>query len=684
VLPEFYVPHPARLNPNLATAREHSKAWATSMGVLDSEGPDGALIWDERRFDAMDYALLCAYTHPDASAEKLNLITDWYVWVFFFDDHFLDTYKRSGDLAGARDYLARLSAFMPAGETAEIPEPVNPVERGLADLWTRTVPSMSVDWRDRFAETTRHLLDESLWELANINENRIPNPIEYIQMRRRVGGAPWSANLVEFAVGTAVPAEAAGTRPLHVLRDTFSDSVHLRNDIFSYQRETEEEGEVNNGVLVIETFMDLDPQQAADLVNDILTSRLHQFENTVLTELPALFEEHGLRLEQRAAVLAYVKGLQDWQSGGHECHLRSSRYMNQGAERQGLGTSASRVVLSLANAGPGVRKTVGLGPDDVEGSLDLPTFYLPFPAKLNPRVDLARRTAKAWAGQMGMLGHPGLWDEAGFDAIDIGLFAALTHPTAPAEALELVTKWDVWAFAFDDYFAQVCLLRRDVAGARLLVDRLRMCVETELAVPANPVERGLADLWARSSSGIDAEGVLEYASGALWEVANAAQSRVADPMDYIEMRRRSSGAKLAVSLIRLAGGQGGQEEVPAELLDAFADSVGLRNDIFSYPKEMACEGGIGNGVLIVKRFLGCDLASAVHVVNDLITSRVKQLETAHLTGLWDWIAGDHHWYGRTGRYAVADRREVLTFSRGPTGLGTSAARILPIPGGVAR
>jgi germacradienol/geosmin synthase len=36
-----------------------------------------------------------------------------------------------------------------------------------------------------------------LWELANINQNRVSNPIEYIEMRRKVGGAPWSADLVE-------------------------------------------------------------------------------------------------------------------------------------------------------------------------------------------------------------------------------------------------------------------------------------------------------------------------------------------------------------------------------------------------------------------------------------------------------------------------------------------------------
>ena len=45
-------------------------------------------------------------------------------------------------------------------------------------------------WRIRFAESTQALLDESLWELANIQRNRIANPIEYIEMRRKVGGAP--------------------------------------------------------------------------------------------------------------------------------------------------------------------------------------------------------------------------------------------------------------------------------------------------------------------------------------------------------------------------------------------------------------------------------------------------------------------------------------------------------------
>jgi germacradienol/geosmin synthase len=102
-LPDFYMPWSARLNPNLEAARVHSKAWAYEMGILGSpEETQGSLIWDERTFDAHDYALLCSYTHPDASGPELDLVTDWYVWVFFFDDHFLELYKRTQYMAGIK------------------------------------------------------------------------------------------------------------------------------------------------------------------------------------------------------------------------------------------------------------------------------------------------------------------------------------------------------------------------------------------------------------------------------------------------------------------------------------------------------------------------------------------------------------------------------------------------------
>ncbi|GAA1273533.1 terpene synthase [Planotetraspora silvatica] len=732
-LPDFYVPYPARLNPHLETARAHTKRWADGMGMLDAE----LGVWNEEQLDAMDYGLMCAYTHPDAPAPELDLITDWYVWVFFFDDHFLELFKRSGDTDGAKEYLDRLPAFMPADPGTDMPEPVNPVERGLADLWTRTVPGMSADWRLRFAESTKNLLDESLWELSNINAGRVANPMEYIEMRRRVGGAPWSANLVEHAVGAQIPARVARTRPLCVLRDAFSDAVHLRNDLFSYQREVEEEGELSNGVLVFERFLGLDTQQAADAVNDLLTSRLHQFENTTLTELSPLFDEHALDPAERMAVLAYVKGLQDWQSGGHEWHLRSSRYMNGAAGEAsgpvlggptGLGTSSARISLAAGVTGAGGPRNHTHVPYQDVGPLPLPEIVMPYGVSLNPHLDAARRESWEWAGRMGFydplpqLAGAGLWTARKNEGFDFALCAAGIDPDAPGAELTLSAEWLTWGTYSDDYFPAVFGSSRDMAGARVFNGRLSLFMPLDLGVtpePVNPVERALADLWARTASDMTSEArsqfrtAVERMTGSwLWELANHIQNRIPDPIDYVEMRRRTFGSDLTRALARLAHGR----HVPREIYEtrtilglenATADYACLLNDLFSYQKEIQFEGELHNCVLVVQSFFGCDAGRAADIVADLMTSRIRQFEhlvaaelpvlfddhdldgearqvlTAYAEELKDWMAAILLWHQKTSRYVESALEYGPAAPRAagvPSGLGTATARLASLSG----
>ncbi len=45
--------------------------WEYFGSKEEAQGPP---IWDERKFDAHDYALLCSYTHPDAPGTELNLV----------------------------------------------------------------------------------------------------------------------------------------------------------------------------------------------------------------------------------------------------------------------------------------------------------------------------------------------------------------------------------------------------------------------------------------------------------------------------------------------------------------------------------------------------------------------------------------------------------------------------------
>lgn len=728
-LPDFYVPYPARLNPHVEAARTHSRAWAREQGMLEGSG-----IWDTADLDAHDYALLCAYTHPDASADDLALVTDWYVWVFFFDDHFLEMFKRTQDRPGGKAYLDRLPLFMPLDDATGTPEPVNPVEAGLADLWARTVPSMSREWRARFAVSTENLLNQSLWELSNIDIGRVPNPVEYIEMRRKVGGAPWSAGLVEFAAHAEVPAAVAGSRPLCVLRDTFSDAVHLRNDLFSYEREIGEEGELSNGVLVLETFLECTTQESAEAVNDLLTSRLHQFEHTALTELPALCAEKGLDLAAQADITAYVKGLQDWQSGGHEWHMRSSRYMNRGGTAasaparlpftpEGLGTSAVDVLGSVARTAPQRARSFSHLPHERTGPSVLPDFEMPFTAKLSPHLDGARERVVTWAHATGLLelqpDVPGgrVWDEELIRDYDLPLCAAGIHPDAGPEELDLSSAWLAWGTWGDDYYPLRFGRPRDLAGARACTERLSLFMPLEgepVPPPAGALELSLADLWERTAGPMTVAkrrrfrtAIESMAQSWLWELDNQAANRIPDPVDYVEMRRRTFGSDLTMSLCRLAHPDTVPEEIyrsgPLQSLEnAAADYACLLNDVFSYQKEIEFEGEIHNGVLVVRNFFDCDYPAALRIVNDLMTSRMRQFQhvAAHefpvlyedfaldeagraaLDGyvreLENWMSGILVWHRGCRRYTEADLLRHHAPDRqfgGPTGLGTSAARL---------
>ncbi|GGW39318.1 terpene synthase family protein [Streptomyces xantholiticus] len=716
VLPDFYVPYPARLNRHVEEARRHSKKWARGMGMLEGSG-----IWEESDLDAHDYALLCAYTHPDCDADALGLVTDWYVWVFFFDDHFLEVFKRSQDLAGGKAYLDRLPAFMPMDLSPGTPDPANPVEAGLADLWQRTVPTMSPAWRARFAEATEHLLNESMWELANIDAGRVANPVEYIEMRRKVGGAPWSAGLVEYAAQAEVPESVAGSRPLRVLRDSFSDAVHLRNDLFSYQREVEDEGENSNGVLVLERFLGCGTQEAAEVVNDLLTSRVQQFENTALTEVPALCVQKGLAPAECAAIAAYTKGLQDWQSGGHEWHMRSSRYMNEGVENERsrfegvLGTSALDIRTLFGRPAAARLRTLTHRPQQV-GPSWLPEFDLPFPVSLSPHLEQARAASVAWAGRMGLLGD--IWDEAKLTGFDFALCSAGLDPDATPEELELSAEWLTWGTYGDDYYPLVFGRSRDLEGARLCNERLKACMPVDepaagAAVAVAPMERSLADLWARTAGPMSpgARSSLRSAIDVmldswLWELHNQAQHRVPDPVDYIEMRRLTFGSDLTTSLCRLRH----EGELPPELYtsgpvqgleNAAMDYACLINDLFSYQKEIEYEGEVHNAVLVVQTFFDCDRPTAAAMTDALMRSRLEQflhtkehelplvceefgldeggraaLDT-YVRELEDWLAGILNWHRKVRRYKEEDLRGGAVPRRlgAPSGLGTSAARL---------
>ena len=95
-------------------------------------------------------------------------------------------------------------------------------------------------------------------------------------------------------------------------------------------------------------------------------------------------------------------------------------------------------------------------------TFQIPSFYMPFPARVNPHVDETRPRVRAWAHSMGLLepqhtdSHHGGWSAEIFDRADFTRFTALTYPHASARELELLSGWHSVIWCLDDIFLPWC------------------------------------------------------------------------------------------------------------------------------------------------------------------------------------------------------------------------------------
>ncbi|WP_207311126.1 terpene synthase family protein [Lentzea alba] len=332
---------------------------------------------------------------------------------------------------------------------------------------------------------------------------------------------------------------------------------------------------------------------------------------------------------------------------------------------------------------------------------EIPAFDMPFAARLSPHVDRVRQHTKTWVRDMGMLGGVP-WTEAFYDAADYGGFGPLTHPTASLDALLHINDWHTWGFYVSDAFLEGFLRPRNVVGGKAFVARLK-AVLAGSAPTTNPAERGLADLVSRSTlDDEDRQHLTEYLDALSWELHNTAQGRVPDPIDLVEMRRRSIATELSAKLVRKSV----DANLPAELLrnstmralvDSFGDVPALRQEIVGFDRVHATGGSTTSAVLAVQQFFDCERQQAVSVVADLISARLRQISSIitelpsiadeygldaeakaglhrYVEALESWLAGELLWTRRSGRFSFSPNPVRKSF-HSPTGLGTAAVLV---------
>ncbi|HEX2187033.1 MAG TPA: hypothetical protein VHN78_16170, partial [Chloroflexota bacterium] len=73
--------------------------------------------------------------------------------------------------------------------------------------------------------------------------------------------------------------------------------------------------------------------------NDLMTSRMRQFERVVSAELPALCEDFRLDQEARDTLQRYARQLQDWMAGILNWHEGCRRYVEAELQAHPVGGS---------------------------------------------------------------------------------------------------------------------------------------------------------------------------------------------------------------------------------------------------------------------------------------------------------------------------------------------------------
>jgi germacradienol/geosmin synthase len=314
------MPYPWQENPSVNLLRRDGDAWTYSTGLLP-------LAADADEWSAIRLPECAAWCYPFVSTDELFLLYHVYAWMFALDLLFVRTFKAEHDLDGAQAMAERLSLFMPLDSTPRtMPDLENPMERSLADLWLRLTPTRSMAWKRDMLSAQIDYVDGQCWELECMRRGRVPDPAEYLVRRRVSYGGPVGICLAEHAAGAEVPPRVRCSRPFRALMDAWTDIQALHNDIRSYRREIEQEGETCNSVAAFSTLLAISADEAATVVTRLRTSRLSEYMHLDSTGLPELAKRLRLDHDENEQLSAVMKAMRDHLAGFHTWQNGAARY----------------------------------------------------------------------------------------------------------------------------------------------------------------------------------------------------------------------------------------------------------------------------------------------------------------------------------------------------------------------
>ena len=327
ILPELYCPFTPAINEHAEEVQENTVEWTRSFGLLPKQAYG--------LFDETGIGRLAARTHPDLSRDDLQLVSEWYTWLFLRDD--------KGDESEVGRHPDELSTVdnrfldVLAGGEPDIRD--EPLVYALHDLRERLEERLRSNvlsgvWMRRFVRTFKGHLEATLWEAANRARGVAPDLESYLRMRPLTGGLSIITELMEIIEGNHLSQEVREHATVRRVTEASHNIVCWANDILSLEKELKCE-EVNNLILVLHHTQGLGLQRSIDQA-----AKMHDAEMCALVEAAAEVPSFGASLDNNleryvSSLRHRIRGVLDW---SHE----SGRY------KTSSGTIAAGVPTTVA------------------------------------------------------------------------------------------------------------------------------------------------------------------------------------------------------------------------------------------------------------------------------------------------------------------------------------------------
>ncbi len=228
-LPTVLCPVAPAIHPGATAIESRAISWIDRTRLYASDAERAWMI-------ATRSAEWCARLMPDAVEERLQILTDWTYWGFFFDDQRCDQEpycRQPGLLAELAGALVRSLE----GPVRTLPGSADPFMVALQELHGRFTALASPIQLRRWIDGHRHWLASVIW-LNSYNERGVVAPLnEYLAARGPAVAGPIVVALSDFANDYELPEAACQSPAIRALSEMTWLIGGIDNDIQSWPKE---------------------------------------------------------------------------------------------------------------------------------------------------------------------------------------------------------------------------------------------------------------------------------------------------------------------------------------------------------------------------------------------------------------------------------------------------------------